>query len=90
MNPEQREIFRTALLRVLEERGSDRFGLAVQAIQIFLGQFGFRASRKDDINAELLYLADKNLVVMVGKTVSPENTCWRITADGRDHLALNE
>ena len=89
MTPEQKEIFRTALLRVLEERGSDQFGLGVTAIQIFIGQFGFRATKAEEIRIELQYLMDKGLVAPVGKTISPENKSWRITADGRDYLALN-
>jgi len=87
MNPEQREIFRTSLLRVLEERASERFGLGVTAIIVFLGQYGFRNSTAAAVNTELAYLADKQLAVTVGKTISPENACWRITATGRDHLA---
>jgi len=90
MTAEQKEIFRTALLRVLDERASEKFGLSLVAVQIFLGQFGFRASKRDDVLAELQYLQDKNLVAPVGKTISPENRCWRITADGRDFLAQNE
>lgn len=89
MDAEQRENFRNAILNVLDQRGSEQFGLAITAIQIFLGQFGFRASKPDDIRRELQYLADKKLAVMVGKIISPENACWRITADGRDYLALN-
>ena len=75
---------------MLDERASEKFGLTVQAIQIFLGQFGFRASRADDVTAEMQYLADKGMTVPVNKTISPENACWRITANGRDFLATNE
>ena len=89
MTPEQKETFRVALLRVLEERGSDQFGLSVVPIQIFLGQFGFRATKPEDIRLELQYLADKGLVASVGKTISPENKAWRITAEGRDYTAQN-
>lgn len=89
MTPEQKELFRTALLRVLEERGSDQFGLGSTAVQIFLGQFGFRASQPEAIRAELQYLADKKLVEPVGKIISPENRAWRINAEGRDYLALH-
>ncbi|MDR3459562.1 MAG: hypothetical protein P4N60_19200 [Verrucomicrobiae bacterium] len=87
MNAEQKESFRLALLRVLDERASERFGLTVQAIQVFLGQFGFRASKVDEVNVELQYLADKGYVVEISKTISPENRCWRITAEGRDFIA---
>jgi len=87
MNTEQKENFRNALLRVLEERASDKFGLSLKAVAVFLHQFGFPASSADDINAELQYLADKGMVALVGKPISPENRCWRITAGGRDFLA---
>ncbi len=87
MTPATRENFREALLLVLEERASDRFGLGVTAIRTFLAQHGFRQAPPEEINAELRYLADKQFVAIVGKAISPENTCWRITAEGRDHVA---
>ena len=90
MNPERRELLRENILQILEERASDRFGLAAFAIQIRLGQYGFRGMKLAEINTELQYLADKQLVTPVGKVISPENTCWRITAAGRDLLATNK
>jgi hypothetical protein len=36
----------------------------------------------------LQYLVDKSLLTAVTKTISPENPAWRITAAGRDFLAL--
>jgi hypothetical protein len=87
MKPTELESFREAILRVLDERASNRFGLSVNAIVIFLAQYGFRNVAIADVNAELLYLQDKMFVAIVGKKISPENTCWRITADGRDHVA---
>lgn len=87
MNAAERESFREAILRVLDERASNRFGLSVNAIVIFLAQYGFRNAPIAEVNAELLYLQDKMFVALVGKPISPENTCWRITADGRDHVA---
>lgn len=87
MKPEQREIFREDLLRILEDRASDRFGLGAKAIRVFLGEYGFRNTPIEDITAELQYLQDKGFVAIVGKQISPENTSWRITADGRDFLA---
>lgn len=88
MNPEEQENFRLALLRVLDERASDRFGLQRKGIAAFLVQYGFRDATAP-IAAELQYLEDKQLVAPVGKTISPENRSWRITAAGRDFLALN-
>ena len=40
------------------------------------------------LQAELLYLADKSLLTTIVKPISPENEAWRITAPGRDFLAL--
>ena len=87
MKAEEKENFRIALLRVLEERASDRFGLRASAVPTFLIEHGFRRSEPADISAELQYLADKGLAAPVGKTISPENQCWRISAAGRDFLA---
>ena len=87
MDSQQTEDFRKAILNVLDQRGSDQFGLGVMAIQTFLVQFGFRGIEPGPVTTELQYLADKGLVSPVGKTISPENRCWRITANGRDFLA---
>ena len=87
MKPEEKENFRTSLLGVLEERASNKFGLSIHAIRIFLAQYGFHDSAAEDMAAELQYLADKGFVTLVSKTISPENRCWRITANGRDFLA---
>ena len=89
MNNEERELFRIALLNVLEQRASDRFGLQLKAIQTFLGAEGFRGAGGSGILAELSYLEDKEFAARVGKQISPENACWRITAAGRDFLATN-
>lgn len=87
MTSETRELFREAILRVLEERASDRFGLGARAIRVFLAEHGFKNPAAEDLHAELLYLQDKELVTVVGKQISPENTSWRITAGGRDYMA---
>jgi hypothetical protein len=87
MTSETRELFREALLRVLEDHASDRFGLGVRAIRVFMAEHGFKNPEQDQLNAELIYLRDKNFTAIVGKQISPENTSWRITADGRDFLA---
>lgn len=86
MNAAQRELFRIALLRVLEANGTTR-GLGVQALQIFIGAFGFRTPDLETLLGEMRYLEDKGFVTIVGKAISPENKCWRITATGRDELA---
>lgn len=86
MNAQQRELFRLALLRVLEANNTER-GLGAQALQLLVGAFGFAMPALPELRAEIQYLADKGLVEPVGKAISPENKCWRITAAGRDELA---
>lgn len=41
----------------------------------------------DELLGEILYLEDKQLLVLMPKTISPENKAWRLTAGGRDFLA---
>lgn len=86
MNAQQRELFRLALLQVLEANHTER-GLGAQALQLLVGAFGFRAPAVEDIRAELQYLADKGFITAASKSISPENKNWRITAAGRDELA---
>lgn len=85
MNATERELFRVALLRVLEANGT-RFGLTAEALAALVVRFGFRPAT-EVVAEELTYLADKGLVVPVGKLISPENSAWRIAAAGRDFLA---
>ena len=89
LTPEQREIFRKAILSVLDTNASD-FGLGLRAIAAFLPIYGFNNARGGEILPELNYLVDKEFAARVGKQISPENTAWRITATGRDFLAANE
>ena len=86
MNAEQRELFRTALLRVLDANHT-RFGLGIQALEHLIAHFGFPNPAIRDLERELQYLNDKAHIVAVYKDISPENRTWRITAAGRDFLA---
>lgn len=86
MSNEQRELFRLALLRVMESNATER-GLGLQALQLSVGAFGFSMPGLDQLKAELAYLEDKRFAIIVGHAISPENKTWRITADGRDELA---
>jgi len=88
LDPTQRELFRLALLRVLAANGS-RFGLTHAALAAHVVRFGFRPVEAE-VGEEIAYLADKELVADLRKVLSPENRAWRITAAGRDHLALND
>ena len=86
MTSTQRELFRLALLRVMESNPTQR-GLGLQALQLSIGAFGFSMPGLDQLKAELAYLEDKRFVIIVGHAISPENKTWRITADGRADLA---
>jgi len=88
MNAEQKELFRKALLRVLDANRT-RFGLSVVALSFQLGQFGFTPQNsggvealKEAIQDELDYLAGKQLVEEAQKTISAENRAWRLSPTG--------
>jgi hypothetical protein len=85
MDPEQRELYRHEILRILDANQT-RFGLSAGAIVTHAVVEGFSMNR-ETCDRELTYLVDKELVAEVGKTLSPENRAWRITAAGRDYLA---
>lgn len=42
----------------------------------------------DDLRVEVQYLVDKGFAALEGKIISPENREWKITAEGRDFLAM--
>jgi len=90
MTAEQREVFRIALLQILEANKA-QFGLPAWAITTHVRKiYGFPKASSAEVGAELTYLRDKSLVEPVNKVVSPENSAWRITAAGRDYLAQAE
>jgi len=101
MNAQQKELFRKAVLRVLDTNRS-RYGLGVVALAHQLGIFGFRAedfatedepsaakAMRDAILDELQYLETKRLIEEVQKTVSAENRAWRISDQGIAFLDAN-
>jgi len=89
MTPEQKELFRLSILRVLDANRT-RFGIGIVALGHHLNIFGFNiATFKGDVQAfhdaiadELQYLCDKGLAEEALKVVSKENRAWRITTDG--------
>lgn len=83
MNAATRELFRHNLIAQLCANGAP---MRVPALKVGAMAGGF-APTDDEIDAELLYLADKGLVVVTDKLVSPELKRWRVTADGRDYAA---
>ncbi len=86
MQAEQRELFRLAILRVLDANNT-RFGLGRSAIAHSMVLFGFSSPKTDDLDSELQYLEDKTLIAQSLKGISPENRAWRISAAGRDFVA---
>jgi len=88
MTPDQRELYRTALLRVLEANET-QWGLSAPVLAVHVAVFGFRGLGAELASTELRYLRDKGFVKTPSKAISPENQTWRITAAGRDWLAAN-
>ena len=86
MNPEIRENLRLALLQILEANPS-QFGLTNRVIGFQLPRYGISNSVAQALDVELRYLQGKGLVAVVGKQISPENTAWIITSEGRDFIA---
>ena len=86
MNPEPRELFRLALLRLLDANPT-RYGLGAAALAHLAATYGFAFPTAEQVCREAQYLADKGLLAPLDKTISPENRLWRITAAGRDFLA---
>lgn len=81
MTSEQKELFRKAILQVLDLNRT-RFGLPASAIRLHIGQYGFLSAQVEAIQEELDYLTAKNLAEEVVKVVSREVRAWRITTDG--------
>jgi len=81
MTAEQRELFRLAILRVLDANRT-RFGLSVQAMIHMLPMFGFSGAKEENVLDDIEYLSRRELVSEVLKVVSKENRCWRISQAG--------
>lgn len=80
-----REFLRQALLCALAPIPPD-LGLGADTLRHRVISAGHQVA-ETEIVTELQYLADKGLVVLVPKALSPENRRWRLTAPGRDLLA---
>jgi len=87
LSPEQREQLRLSLLRFLDANQT-RYGLAVSLLLQMARNEGRPGLERDQVIGELLYLEDKHLIVETLKGVSPENPAFRITAEGRDFVAM--
>lgn len=88
MSPAQLELYRIALLRVLEANET-QYGLSAPVLAVHVAHFGFRGLGAEFVSTELRYLEDKGFVRPPRKAISPENQTWRITGAGRDWLAQN-
>lgn len=85
MTPEQKELFRMAILRVLDANNT-RFGLTVPAVSHMMAMFGFPNPKADEVADEIEYLSRRELIQEVLKIVSKENRAWRITTAGSGYL----
>ncbi|ODU24542.1 MAG: hypothetical protein ABS95_01755 [Verrucomicrobia bacterium SCN 57-15] len=86
MTPQQRELLQLAILQVLDADPS-RFGLGLDAVTLHASAFGFPKVTRDQVEVELDYLLDKELVENPGKILEPANRKWKRTAAGRDYLS---
>lgn len=87
MNATEREQLRLSLLRFLDENPT-RFGFQLGYLHQRARTEGRPKLSDADVDAELLYLEDKKFIEDVHKQISPELRAWRITAAGRDFLAV--
>ena len=85
MNAEQRELFRLALLRVLDANNT-RHGLTGKALVHLVIVYGFKPTELE-VDEAIRYLQGKGFVEEVTKKVSPENRAFRITAEGVDFIS---
>jgi hypothetical protein len=84
----QKELFRKAILRVLDANRT-RFGLGTVHLAFRLADAGFlardfggEAQFHEAIEEAIEYLTQKGLIVEAKKEISPENRAWRITEAG--------
>jgi uncharacterized protein YlxP (DUF503 family) len=93
MNAEQTELFRKAILRVLDTNRS-RFGLGVAAIGHLLAAYSFTVATfrgdagafREAIADALQYLDDKGLTEEVRRETDAANRAWRLTNKGIAHV----
>jgi len=81
LTPSQREQLRIAILRLC---------IAPLRPALLLGYLraeGFARLATEQLDLEITYLADKQLLTSANGPVSPELKHWRTTATGRDALA---
>lgn len=85
MTEEQKELFRKAVLRVLDANRT-RYGLGLSAVGHLLTQFGFGQAKSEELAEAVDYLERKGLVIEVMKSVNRSNRAWRIEEAGIAYL----
>lgn len=85
MNALRRQQLRTALLMALES--AKPYAVSNDALLVGIRPHGFHDLDRDTVLAELDYLAESKLVAEAGAPLAPEIRMWKITKEGRDHLA---
>jgi hypothetical protein len=81
LTPIQREQLRFAILRLCFDP------LRPALLLAYLRSEGFKSLAAEQLDLEITYLADKELLTSAHGPVSPELKHWRTTATGRDTLA---
>ena len=87
MNPETLKLFRTNIL--LQLRAAGTLGLTSNELVVGAKSQGFADIDRETVEEELAYLSDKKHVEKLPKEISPEVESFRVTAAGRDYLAIN-
>ncbi len=86
MSPEQKEMLRIGLLRLIDAADAER-GIAESYLLDSINLVGSVKITMPELRNELAYLRDKSFVAIAPKQLSPENRRWAKTATGRDFLA---
>jgi hypothetical protein len=81
LNASQREQLRLTILRLCLDP------LRPGLLLAYLRSEGFARLQAEQLDLEMTYLADKQLLTSANGPVSPELKHWRTTAAGRDCLA---
>jgi hypothetical protein len=81
LTPPQREQVRLSILRLCTTP------LRPSLLLCYLRSEGFARLQLEQLELEITYLADKQLLTSANGPVSPELKHWRTTAEGRDTLA---
>jgi hypothetical protein len=81
LTPEQREQLRLSILRICLAP------LRPSLLLCYLRSEGFSRLQAEQLEIEITYLSDKQLLTSTNGPVSPELSYWRTTATGRDVLA---